>query len=458
MRPPTQRDEAAAAPSAHPRRPNPDPPRRSLGLSLRLGLLTALVVTGVMAVVSGAQLGLDLRAERQAQARLLRESPAPSHAARAKLDLAGEESRRWRGWALHVAITAAVTLGFLFFVVRREVTGPIDRLMRGIRKMELGYWDDMPDPGGAWEIRWLAWRFRSLGSELARTVELLVSAQRRGFAEPPDPERASGVQAPETEPGGTEPTEPTAVEATVGRLKAELARVQKTDPADALAPARAREAWDHHAPLAMRLGRGNLRNALEDAALALADPQAFEAIGARLTADRETLEALSRARSRELLAALEAGQVPVVRLSSRIKHAAGIWKKMRQKDLDFEQVHDLVALRVVVPTETDCYRALNVLHDLYAPIVSRFKDYIASPKDNGYRGLHVSARDESGRVFEVQIRSVAMDRHAEHGEAKHADYKQATSVGLDRPPVTPLGRLVERIRAAVGDRSGGSAP
>ncbi len=104
---------------------------------------------------------------------------------------------------------------------------------------------------------------------------------------------------------------------------------------------------------------------------------------------------------------------------------------MHQKNLTFDQIHDLVALRIVVPTESDCYHALGAVHQLYAPIVGRFKDYVVRPKSNGYRSLHSSVRDAEGAIFEVQIRSIAMHQHAEQGPAAHADYKHATRIPAD---------------------------
>jgi len=114
---------------------------------------------------------------------------------------------------------------------------------------------------------------------------------------------------------------------------------------------------------------------------------------------------------------------------------------MLDRNLSFDQVHDLVALRVIVPTDADCYHALELVHDLYAPTVDRFKDYVAPPKSNGNRSLHTSVRDPDGAVFEVQIRSVSMRRHAEQGPAAHADYQDATWVSPKQPRVAPWKRL-----------------
>jgi hypothetical protein len=341
------------------------PPRRGWGLGLRLAVLASTAVTAVMAAISGVQLAADLRSELQERQQLLAASLTPlvselrdvpdAEAARAALvrfhasyvgagqvnhyvglatmdgkvlldtgnqgeskeslaasmplmatalgpdllqvlvrqeedeRLAADHARRWRAWAVHVAVTAIVVLLLLFFVIRREVTRPIERLLQGIRKMELGYWDDVPDPGGAWETRWLAWRFRTIGGELRLTVT----------------------------------------------------------------------------------------------------------------------------------------------------------------HLSLEQVHDLLALRVVVPTVSDCYHALGVVHDLHEPLVDRFKDYIEHPKPNGYQGLHTTVQSSRGFVFEVQIRSLAMHRLAEHGEASHSTYKARNTPDADERSARP--RLWKRL-ARMGGR------
>ena len=348
--------------------------------------------------------------------------------------------RRWRAWALHVAATAGVILSLLYLVVRREVTGPIDRLLEGVRKMELGYWDDMPDPGGAWEIRWLGWRFHTLGEELRRTVEHLVAAQRRAFPMDRDADSASEVITGEAHPAPSAPDQPDTA-ATVLRLRARVGRLLRADPGAVESRMLAQSIWDNDATQAERLGQPELRMSLEDAALRILDPDAFLDISVRKDAERPRLEALARARGEQLRRALAARNIPVVKIHHRIKHPAGIWKKMLDKNLAFDQVHDLVALRVIVPTGADCYHALGVIHDLYAPIVGRFKDYIALPKPNGYRSIHTSVRDPDGAVFEVQIRSIAMHRHAEQGPASHADYKEATRIPPNRARVASWRRF-----------------
>ncbi len=510
------------------------PPARGLGLGWRLGLLTTLIVTGVMAVLTGAQLALELRTELHERRAQLGESLAPlvtdlqhaftredvraaverfhasyvdqghsyhdlaiaDSAGRVVIDTRNEgrhgpqslltaaaplvspafgpgpvvlsitedsfdysvaRTRRWRDWAMHVGLTALLILVLLYLVIRREVTRPIDRLLGGVRKMELAYWDDLPDPGGAWEVRWLGWRFRTLGQELSRTVEHLVAAQRRAYAVGRD-----AVTEPDASAVGL-PADPVSVvyhepDTAIRRLEAQLERLRRADPGDPATRSLAQVTWDHHTTQAERLGQSELCIGLRNAVLRVLDPDGFLNISGRIEAERPSLEALARARGAQIHGALAARGVSVVEIRHRVKHPAGIWKKMHQKDLEFEQVHDLVALRIVVPTETDCYYALGVVHDLHVPVVGRFKDYIVQPKSNGYRGLHTSVRDPEGSVFEVQIRSIAMNLHAEQGPAAHADYKDATWIPVSPGRVAPWKRLLElfgvRLDVSVRDRDG----
>jgi GTP pyrophosphokinase len=219
--------------------------------------------------------------------------------------------------------------------------------------------------------------------------------------------------------------------ATALRLHARLERLRRASPDDPEDFMLAQSTWDQYAPQAETLGQPQLRISLEDAAMRVLDPDAFGDISSRIETERPRLEKLAHARGDQIRRAMTARSVPVVEIRHRVKHPAGIWKKMRQKNLTFDQVHDLVALRIVVPTEADCYHALGVVHDLYAPIIGRFKDYVVRPKSNGYRSLHSSVRDAEGAIFEVQIRSIAMHRHAEQGGAAHAEYKHATRIPAD---------------------------
>lgn len=359
---------------------------------------------------------------------------------------------RWQNWILHVSGTALLILALLFLVIRYQVTGPMDRLLRGIRKMELGYWDDLADPGGAWEVRWLGWRFRAVAHELNKTAEQLVAAQRRAYAAGADDETDAGIDMEAATLPRRQPSDRDS-EATIRRLEMLAEQLRTADRGDVATQTLAQATRDFHAVRAARLGRYDLYTRLDDAALRVLDPAGFDHVVAKIEEQRPELEASALERKEQIHLALVARDVPAIEISHRVKHPAGIWRKMRDKDLAFEQVHDLVALRIVVPTEVDCYHALGIVHNLYAPIVGRFKDYIALPKPNGYRSLHVSVRDRNESVFEIQIRSVAMHQHAELGPAAHADYKDAVALAAAPGPIASWRRLVADLWSRPGGRS-----
>src|SRR5690606_33940606 len=110
-------------------------------------------------------------------------------------------------------------------------------------------------------------------------------------------------------------------------------------------------------------------------------------------------------------------------LAGRAKHIYSIWRKMRRKGIGFSQVYDIRAVRILVPTVRDCYSALGVVHSLWRNIPNEFDDYIASPKENGYRSLHTAVIGPEGKVLEVQIRTLAMHDEAEYGVCSHWRYK-----------------------------------
>ncbi|MCG8593012.1 MAG: bifunctional (p)ppGpp synthetase/guanosine-3',5'-bis(diphosphate) 3'-pyrophosphohydrolase [Kiloniellales bacterium] len=185
----------------------------------------------------------------------------------------------------------------------------------------------------------------------------------------------------------------------------------------------ARETMDIYAPLAERIGMQRFKDELQDLAFAELNSDARESILARLNFLREQggdlLERVREQLARDLDEAGVEAQV-----SGRLKSPYSIWRKMEQRNLSFEQLADTVAFRVVVPTVGDCYHALGVLHSRYPTVPGRFKDYISTPKPNGYRSLHTGLIGPEQQRIEIQIRTREMHEIAEFGVAAHWKYKQ----------------------------------
>ena len=193
-------------------------------------------------------------------------------------------------------------------------------------------------------------------------------------------------------------------------------------------PSLARESLQVFAPLANRLGIWQMKWELEDLSFRFLEPDTYKEVARLLDekrGEREVYMAQLRAR---VEAELRARSISAS-VQGRPKHIYSIVKKMRGKSLNFDQVFDIRALRVVVPSVKDCYAALSWVHEQFRPIVEEFDDYIAKPKPNGYQSLHTIVRDEHGKPIEIQIRTQAMHEHAEHGVAAHWAYKEAGTKG-----------------------------
>jgi GTP pyrophosphokinase len=190
----------------------------------------------------------------------------------------------------------------------------------------------------------------------------------------------------------------------------------------------AREVADVYAPLAHRLGIGHIKWELEDLSFRYLEPDDYKQI-ARLL-DEKRLDRQSYIN--QVIATLnrELGLVSIqAEISGRAKHIYSIWRKMRRKGIGFSQVYDIRAVRILVPTVRDCYGVLGVVHSLWRNIPNEFDDYIASPKENGYRSLHTAVIGPEGKVLEVQIRTNAMHEEAEYGVCSHWRYKGTDKEG-----------------------------
>jgi GTP pyrophosphokinase len=207
----------------------------------------------------------------------------------------------------------------------------------------------------------------------------------------------------------------------------------------------AQESAQVFAPLANRLGIWPVKWELEDLSFRFLQPEVYKQIARLLDEKRvEREQGIERVRDRLAQALLAAGLRAEV--SGRPKHLYSIWKKMQGKQLDFERVLDVRALRVLVDSVPDCYAALSAAHELWQPLPEEFDDYIARPKPNGYQSLHTVVRDERGRPIEIQIRTRAMHEHAESGVAAHWAYKEAGAKGY--AGVSAAGNFEERVAEA----------
>ena len=178
-----------------------------------------------------------------------------------------------------------------------------------------------------------------------------------------------------------------------------------------------------HAPLANRLGVWQLKWELEDLSFRFLQPAQYQKI-ARLVAERraEREQFISGFMSK-LAGSLKEAGIPAT-VQGRPKHIYSIWKKMQRKGLDFHELFDVRAVRVLVEDLPDCYNALGLVHSLWQPVPGEFDDYITTPKGNNYQSLHTAVSDAEGRVLEVQIRTRQMHEHAELGVAAHWRYKE----------------------------------
>jgi len=183
----------------------------------------------------------------------------------------------------------------------------------------------------------------------------------------------------------------------------------------------ARETLDIYAPLANRLGVWQLKWELEDLSFRYLEPELYKRIAQML--DEKRLE-----REQYIARAVKtlAGELGGIKaeITGRPKHIYSIWNKMRAKQLDFSEVHDVRALRAIVPEVMDCYAVLGAVHNLWQPIPKEFDDYISRPKGNLYQSLHTAVLGPGGRTLEVQIRTEEMHRQAEYGVAAHWQYKE----------------------------------
>lgn len=188
----------------------------------------------------------------------------------------------------------------------------------------------------------------------------------------------------------------------------------------------AKETQELYAPLANRLGIGQIKWELEDLAFRILEPGAYKYIAKLLDERRVVREQYIDAVVSEIKKELGAQKIDNM-VFGRAKHIYSIWKKMHRKGVAYDEIRDVHAVRIIVPTVRDCYAALGIVHGLWQHIAKEFDDYIANPKENGYRSLHTAVIGPFGKTLEIQIRTDEMHKQAELGVAAHWRYKEGGS-------------------------------
>ncbi|MCR5747412.1 MAG: bifunctional (p)ppGpp synthetase/guanosine-3',5'-bis(diphosphate) 3'-pyrophosphohydrolase [Lachnospiraceae bacterium] len=186
----------------------------------------------------------------------------------------------------------------------------------------------------------------------------------------------------------------------------------------------AKETIDIYSPIAQRLGISKIKVELDDCALKYLQPEVYDDLKEKIAQKRSEREEFVEGIVTEVRKHMEDVGIKC-RVDGRVKHFFSIYKKMVNQEKTLDQIYDLFAVRIYVDTVRDCYAALGIIHEMYKPIPGRFKDYIATPKDNMYQSLHTTLIGHSGIPFEIQIRTYEMHKTAEYGIAAHWRYKEA---------------------------------
>ncbi|MCW8984672.1 MAG: hypothetical protein OQK55_04980, partial [Thermoanaerobaculales bacterium] len=336
-------------------------------------------------------------------------------------------SRRHAAW-LDIGATVLAIIIVVQLTIYLLVTRPLNHLLTSIHKVEMGYPAQLRRGDIARELRWLAWRFHHMSASLTNSARLLVAAHRRAM------EVSKSLPSSDVDPQLFDPLELDRPghsgdqEVFLRYLRSRCALLESFQPGDPRAREVALQIWERDSVEAEKVGEIDLRSRAENAALKVLDRYAFDRVTRELDTMVDARAEWCTATEEIIKSALAADGVSLVAIQRRAKHAAGVWRKMQEKNLIFEEVHDLLAFRIVVSSQDDCYLALNSVHRLFEPEPFRFKDYIAKPKANGYQSLHTSVRDRQGFVFEVQIRTVDMHHAAEEGFAAHWRYRANKSI------------------------------
>lgn len=193
----------------------------------------------------------------------------------------------------------------------------------------------------------------------------------------------------------------------------------------------ARETLEIYVPVAHRLGMGRIRKELEDLAFPYVYPEEHQRVCELLERRTGKSNDILERERKTLQKRLAEVKLTDFVTSYRVKGLYSLFHKLKRKDWDIDQVYDLLAMRVVVPSVEDCYRTLGIIHELWRPLPGRVKDYIAFPKPNGYQSLHTTVTTSNGVILEIQIRTRKMHHESEFGVASHIIYKQGESAATE---------------------------
>ena len=207
----------------------------------------------------------------------------------------------------------------------------------------------------------------------------------------------------------------------------------------------AQETLDIFAPLANRLGMGLLKWELEDLAFRALEPQAYKRIAKLLEEKRSERETFIKQFEDRLESLLKQQEIKV-NVQGRVKHIVSIWRKMQRKNLEFHELFDVRAVRILVDSVADCYAVLGIVHTTWQHIPQEFDDYIANPKENGYQSLHTAVVAEDGKIVEVQIRTNEMHENSELGVASHWRYKEGAR--LDRRMESSIAQMRDLLQGS----------
>lgn len=213
----------------------------------------------------------------------------------------------------------------------------------------------------------------------------------------------------------------------------------------------ARETLEIYAPIAYRLGIRKVHRELEDLAFPYVDKKAYEETEALVKRKRKEIEESLEKFHKNLKKTLGTSGITQIKTDYRVKGMYSLYKKLQRKK-DIENIYDIMALRVIVPTIDDCYRVLGIIHSTWRPLPGRIKDFIAFPKPNGYQSLHTTVFTGDGNLVEIQIKTEKMYQESEYGIASHLTYKKQTNQQYGSPDTLGL-QWIKRLIAPYINRN-----